>query len=137
MSMRFYKQEKQAIGAAVFLFVLGLIGESLFHWPNFFSRSGALIVCVGIYFGYLQINALYAKGFEGAISDMESNKKELEMPISDEEIEKGAKGTVAHAKRFVLSQRAQNEKRVALVDVTILIAGTLIWGFGGLLKNVY
>ena len=58
------------------------------------------------------------------------------MAASDAEIEEEASGTVAHAKRFVLRQKESSEKRVASVYAAILIGGTIIWGFGGLLKCV-
>ena len=98
MTAKFYSEEKLAIGAAIIFAAFGLIAEFIWLWPDFFSRSGALIVCVGIFFGYLEINTLYAKGFEGVISDLETKKDSIEMAASDAEIEEEASGTVAHAR---------------------------------------
>ncbi len=110
----------------IFILISSLIILSIGYWiqisvedSNAFSRSGALIVSLGIFFGYLDFRKVHNDKLDKVIEAWNLHK--LEKDTTDHVIDK------------VLNMKERGDKRVALIDISILIFGTLVWGFGDLL----
>ena len=113
---------------------------ALFTCDDVFARFGALVVCVGIYFG--------AKGFSlrsskiAAIAEemwVEDTKKILEAYESEQsaipkELVKHAQAQFLAKSKALKAQMNRNiyaiEMRLIRVESTIIMTGTLIWAFG-------
>lgn len=133
------KEEKLSIYLATFLAALGY-GIALFTCSDVFARFGALIVCVGVYFG--------AKGFIlrsnsfTPISDklmMENIQKCMDIldtrksDVSENLIEEAKLKFLESCKKIENKKNRSVyalEKRVIRIESGIIMAGTLIWAFG-------
>ena len=126
-----YKDEKIALVLSVSIALAGFIIELIWECSNGFSRSGSLIICVGIYFGYIDLTRIYNEKFDILVAELESKRLENDIVFSDDQLkDKALRGSTDALRKDTSNVRENDEKRVALIDALILASGTLIWGFG-------
>ncbi|MGR6862854.1 hypothetical protein ACU5EH_25195 [Aliivibrio salmonicida] len=115
---RLTKAEWQIISMTLIVIILGYSIAYFTKEPNTFARSGAVIVCVGIFFGFKN----YPHIAEEFRSFVHKN------PPS------GFKEEVSNKVLSDIDQIIDRMKyRFLQIESAILIFGTLIWGFGDLL----
>lgn len=133
------KDEKHSIYISIFLGVLGYV-IALFTYPDVFARFGALIVCIGVYFGAKGFTLTSSKIAPIADKMMEEKiRKGLEYldtkktEFSEQLVEENKLKFLEKSKELK-SKRNRSiyalEMRVVRVESWIIMAGTLIWAFG-------
>lgn len=103
------------------------------------ARSGAVIVCLSIFFGVTDLNVknkIEQRNELIALSDtlnqLDQSSQERDIVFSDAQIEKKIRGSTPYLKdRAVTLYNTQNTL-AAMIDIAVAIMGTLIWGFGDL-----
>jgi len=128
------KEETVVIVAAIIIAIFGVI--IVLVWggsTNAFSRSGSLIVCIGIMFGALDIRSIYEKQFEKNICNLEDKRLENDIVFSDSDLKKEIRGSTNYFISRAIALKKTDNKRVVFIDTLVLLSGTLIWGFGDLL----
>jgi hypothetical protein len=139
LNQPFTKDEKKSILLSVMISILGYV-IAIFTCDDVFARFGALVVCVGVYFGSKGFSLQFSKIAEIADAAWESNTKEMLATIDSDE-SKIPQHFVKHAKAELLTKIKESkdtakrtvyllEKRFIKIESYILIAGTLIWAFG-------
>ncbi len=128
LKIPFSKEEKHSIFLTVLTLITGY-AISLFTSADVFSRSGAIIVCIGIYISMLELT----KSIDAALKNSEVRLKKLTKkhnhPTPNKEINKIA----AMAKKEMRGKGQALKSRILRTEGYILIVGTLTWGFGDLL----
>jgi len=89
------------------------------------SRAGAIIVCIGILYGFIELKLIFSK--------LEANRLQNDIVFSDSELRKGVRGSTDQLKDKIERDRWSPDNRAAVADLIILVVGTLLWGFGDLL----
>mgnify|MGYP006076234117 CR=1 FL=1 len=89
------------------------------------SRAGAVIVCIGILYGFIELKVIFAK--------LEGKRQENDIVFSDRELKQGVRGSTDQLKTKTEADRQSLGNIAAITDMLILVAGTLLWGFGDLL----
>jgi len=92
-----------------------------------------VIMCVGFCFAFLDLREVIEDKYEAMVNYLKLNKPEIEIVLSDDEIEKKGKGTTYTLQKQAKVTKKKNVRLVKVVDTLVLVSGTLIWGFGGLL----
>ena len=128
------RKETIIIITTLVVLVVGLFLE----WPsggcwNAFRRFGSVVVCVAIGFGIRDLKSVYADRFEDLVRKLEENRLENDIVFSDEELDAEFRGSTNDLISRERSISESGEKRVILLDTTVLILGTVIWGFGDLI----
>jgi L-lactate permease len=119
-------EQNLAIGISVSLAAVSLVLELMFDYTDILSRSGPLIVCVGVYFGIIGVNNF----FVNQVSELNSNRSEIDIVHNDDELA----GNVRGSTNYLFGKIQKIAKgRVGLVETHIVAAGTLIWSFGDLI----
>ena len=115
----------------VFCLSLGVTGETYFPGNNYFARSGALIVIMGVLLGLVNINKLPMSFY---------TKKDCIKNLGDTlHDKKRTTNDVIFNRAYLESLYDQNVLRDRLLkfEAAILITGTFIWGFGDLIWCYY
>lgn len=89
------------------------------------SRAGAVIVCIGILFSFVELKLIFAK--------LENKRQENDIVFSVKELKQGVRGSTDQLKTKIETDRQSLDNIAAITDMLILVAGTLLWGFGDLL----
>lgn len=126
-------EELLVIATASIVLVVGmainvLVGEC----STAFQRAGSVVVCIGIFFSFLDVGGIYEGKFEDELEKLRAKKSENDMVFSEEELEIEVRGSTNFLIKRAKLVRDKNKTRVALVDLGILLLGTFIWGFGDL-----
>jgi len=130
--------EKIALALSGIIATIGLFYGLETSGVNF-SRSGALIVVVGIIYGLFDLPKRLSNISNWAKEQALKNKSNLIKEIEDygkshnqaEEIyEKVINETIEE----VNAQAKKARKRLILIEGVILVSGTLIWSFGDLIN---
>ena len=134
------KYEKLAIGVSSIIGLVGLACGLYIEGSNF-SRSGALIVIVGIIYGLQELPSRLANIDSWAREEAKKIKPTIIKNIQEQGADEGTAQTVyekavditieeinTHAKKM--------RKQLVRIGTMILIIGTLIWGFGDLVNPV-
>jgi hypothetical protein len=129
--------ERRALVLSVLATLLGLGAAFAFSGSHFFARSGAVILVIAIVFGSLELRERLARAPAFVEEKLRNSRAEL--------LKQGTEsGLISAAAAAIVSQvetEVRNEvgaevqkasKRVLRVEVSLLVAGTLIWGFGDL-----
>ena len=141
------KDEKQSIALAVVLALLGYL-SAIFTCDDVFARFGALIVCVGVYFGAKGFPLKASKIKEIADEMWEEDSKKIlsifdaENSVIPIELRPQAKAEFLAKANEIKAKGSRSvyalEMRWVRVESTIIMAGTLIWAFGDyLVPNIY
>ena len=108
------------------LILLAGIGTSILYacWSPF-QRSGSVLICLAAVLFFLdrQFIFIYLR-----LPDIEQRVAKLK-PYWSVDMETFRK---AHREKYVKSARDQLEKRISTLEISIVLVGTLIWGFGDL-----
>lgn len=142
--MDIYKQpltrdEKRSIALSILISLVGYL-IALFTCCDVFARFGALVVCVGVYFGAKGFSLRSNKINEIAETMWERDTQEI---LSFYESEKSniSRGLLGQARAQFLEKAKELkakknrsvyalEMRWLKVESAIIMAGTLIWAFG-------
>lgn len=128
------KAEKTVLLLVTLAVIIGITLELLLgDCSNMFQRFGAVIVCIGIIFGALDLKSAYAQEYKNTIEVTENNRMENDAVWSDKNLGNEARGTTNYFQTRANSIRESGEKRVVMIDAAVLVVGTLIWGFGDLI----
>jgi hypothetical protein len=129
------KHECYALAAGIGIAALGLALSVINHTGACFARSGAAVVVVAIVFGALQLRERVRKAPAFVEEQLQKNhpdyvsqgtRRGLDQKASEELVAQ-IEGEV----RNDVNKQVENaSKRLLLVEVMLLIAGTIIWGFG-------
>ena len=131
--MGMYSEEKISIGFSVFIAIAGLLVDLAWKCTNGFSRSGSLIVCVGIISGSLILKKVIKKKHEARENYLESIRQEMDIVFSDKELKEKVRGTADSQLKEAERILEKDTRRILVVETCIVVFGTLIWGFGDLL----
>lgn len=106
---------------------LGLVGEYLCPGQNHFSRSGALVVIAGVLFGLVDINRFPLTDY--------MTKEELNNAYQTLHDNNDQAHEAELLRKYLSYLSSQNKHKVKLLkfEGLILVTGTLVWGYGGLL----
>ena len=130
---------RKEIVAIFFTISVGLFGFTMQYFmpcSNGFARSGSLIVCIGIVFGLSQLRTILGQLHLDSINRMEKARLENDIVFSDSEIENLARGTTDQRTNAATVSYVSRDRSIEFIDITILVVGTLIWGFGDLIFNL-
>ena len=114
----------------------GLIGAAIsFYCPesDAFQRSGSVIVCIAVGFGLRDLKDSYEAKFREFASEQEESRVQNDIVFGDEELEAQVRGTTDQRLGVAKAVAEKLGSNAVTIDATILISGTLIWGFGDLL----
>ena len=126
------KNEVVALLLSVCVGAIGFVVQLFIPSSNGFARSGSVVVCIGIYFGLIEFRKHLNKQHVDSIGRKESTRLQNDIVFSDSQIENRERGTTDVRIEAETSSYESRDRRVALMDLMILIGGTLIWGFGDL-----
>jgi len=134
------KIEKLAIGASVVIGIGGL-ACGLYIDGVYFSRSGALIVIVGIIYGLQELPSRLANIDSWARKEARKIRPTIVKNIRDQGADEETANDVYEKSVEVtieeISKHANKlRKQLVFIESMILIIGTLIWGFGDLVNPV-
>ncbi len=137
MCFRMLKKEFFVILLASIIALGGLAIEMIWgSCTSAFSRSGALIVGIGIIFGIRFLKNAYEKNFEEKRENLEHDRPERDIVFNKPDLENEIKGSTNYFISEATSTLKSDLKRVGLIDTLILASGTLIWGFGDLVVKL-
>ena len=134
----FSSEESSSIAISTLLLIGGYIW-AVYSCPATFARFGALLVCVGIILAYLDLRGIWEESKMLSELDKRQTIKHLS------EITEPSKSQ-EHAERFMYHSEIVSEifdnniqsansrkKQAMLIEVAIIIVGTIVWAFGDLL----
>ena len=128
------KEEVVVTVAALAALAVGIVIDFLLgDCSTAFQRSGSIVVCIGIIFGYLDVGGIYEGRFEIELEKLKAKRTERDIVFTDEELEREVRGSTNYFINRARSIQGNNKNRVKLIDGFVLIGGTLIWGFGDLI----
>ena len=127
-----FKDEFKILNFAIAIGIVGFILEFIIPGHQSFSRSGSLIVCIGIWFGYKDFKNTYIDNFNSEIEALETNRRQNDIVWSDSDLENKVRGTTDEVIERKEDEKNISIERVAKIDIAILLLGTIIWGFGTL-----
>ncbi len=138
-----WRQEFIVIAIALVTLVVGIALEIyLGSCSNAISRSGAVIVCISIFFGISDFSATNMLNRDKELSVLKArleglNEHEVENDIvfSDADLEAKIRGSTAYLKDRAIKIYNHKNTGAAKVDVAVGILGTLIWSFGDLVLS--
>ena len=129
---------KEEVTVLVVSFCLALLGVlidlgSSGSWFAF-QRTGSLIVCVGIVFAALDIKSIYELDYEENLRALERDRVDIDIVFDDNQLDEEVRGSTNYLRKRSLTLKESGQRRVVLIDTGVIIAGTLIWGFGDWIK---
>lgn len=131
-------QEKIAILVFLVVLVSGIFLEIILDdcWDAF-QRSGSLLVCLGIYLAARDLRGIVNEEHKNVITLINKYRDAIN-DIAEERIEQGKEGGTAEEGIEEAWHYAETtKKRIFLIEITILIIGTFIWGFGDLIAKYF
>jgi len=129
------KHERYALVAGLAVAVMGLVISVMKHEGLPFARSGAGVVVVAILFGALQLRERVrsSPAFVDEVirkSHAEHVDEAVAAGLARTKAEEVVSGVEEKARNEVKQQVDRSSRRLLRVELGLLIAGTLIWGFG-------
>jgi len=111
--------------------LLGGFAEACYPNNDYFQRSGALIVILGVLFGFLDIEKIHMSEYLP-----ESMMKSFDFKLQEA---RKAGNHVKFNRVYLEILEARNTFKIKLLkfEGAILMVGTFIWGFGDLLWKLY
>ena len=134
------KFEKIAVASSLLIAITGLIFGYMID-GIYFSRSGSLIVVVGIIYGLLDLPSRLANIDSWVENEAKKNKdKILEANktegISAAKSEQVFEEVVKDMTDEIKNRAKKARQRLVFIEGSILVIGTLIWGFGDIVNSV-
>jgi hypothetical protein len=134
-----YKSEKIAIFLSILILTIGLyLGVK--YAGHYFARSGSLVVCVAVIFIFyhLEHNLIHLVSQSRELWENSKNDV-IEQSVSEDEVSKeqasATVNSVINQFHTLLEDGVEKAKRRAVrIEVSLLILGTLVWGFGDLVN---
>lgn len=127
--------EQYAVGLSVVVVIgFALLSTALCSGATF-ARSGPVVIVVAIVFGSLHLRSRLDRWKQVVRCVADETKATLlnEVGATPERIEAAVDQAVAQAKRELIPMVEAAKKRLIRTEASLLIAGTMIWGFGDLL----
>ncbi|MDH5730856.1 MAG: hypothetical protein OEZ58_17855 [Gammaproteobacteria bacterium] len=137
------KREKSAIALSVIFLGIGAAISMYYSKWHFFQRSGSLVVVVGVWFTFVDLREKVLMTVNSVEKLFKNEKQKLEEYLrKKEKTEEQAKALIEqlHDALFVKDLPVVVEdtrKRLKFVESSILIVGTVVWGFGDFLDLLY
>jgi hypothetical protein len=124
------KEERTSLVLAMVLTIIGY-GISMVTCSDVFPMFGALIVCVGVLFSIKGLPTLLDDVESSYEGDIEKARNNIQASIPDGHPDKGKireqlESDIAKAQRTMHYLKM----RIFRIEGGIIIAGTIIWGFG-------
>ena len=130
--------EKVAVGIALTILILGYVW-GMYTEPFNFARAGSLIVATGIIFAALDLSGRITLVDEWVVARLNRIRPTL-LPAATKKGQEKAQEKIE--RREILEGNVTSgvkeatdhaRGRLRVIEVTILILGTLVWGFGDLI----
>jgi len=136
------KYEIYAILLSICTAITGFLVAVLWQEAHWFARSGAVVTVIGIIFASLKLSDRVAKAIELANSKIQEHRADFLQNLINRGMDQ------ANAEKLFLKFEAEIRGEVATsvqefnrrflkVEISVLIAGTLLWGFGDLPLDSY
>ena len=129
--------KRSAIGVIIIVILLcasGILIEIIWgKETNAFARVGALIVCVGIIFGSIDLKTTLERKFAERKKNLEDKRLENDMAFSNSDLDKEVRGTTDDVIEKETQKKNRAIKTHLYIDIGVAILGTLIRGFGDLI----
>ena len=108
--------------------------------PNYFQRSGAILVCIGIFFGVVDFGNQIDKTIISTLKRMITNEENESVIFSYEQLILKLKNPITKLNYESTKYDYQYQvfyktirSRIILVEAIIAMVGTLVWAYGDLL----
>lgn len=112
---------KALLNSILIVSLTGLLPSIYYSDWEWFSRSGALVIIYGVYIVWLD----YQGGIDSALSKIEFAAKEKFGELTDE------------LSKTINQIKISNKKMYQTMEFLILGFGTLIWGYGDLVGELF
>ncbi|HCM1204851.1 TPA: hypothetical protein N2883_004524 [Vibrio parahaemolyticus] len=109
MKRRSYKLEWFLLFIAVTFSLISVFGDYLFVGFNWFARSGAILVLIGAVVEYRVSSHIYED-----IQRVQFQQSKISLPVP------------------LKGKPTKNRKKIQIAAHTVIVFGTLIWGYGDL-----
>jgi hypothetical protein len=134
-----YKSEKIAIFLSILILTTGLyLGVK--YEGHYFARSGSLVVSVAVIFIFYHLEHNLIHLVSQSRELWESSKSDvIEQSVSEDEVSQeqasATVNSVINQFHTLLEDGVEKAKRRAVrIEASLLILGTLVWGFGDLVN---
>jgi len=133
------KFEIIAVGTSIIIAVTGFTLGYIFDGV-YFSRSGSLIVVVGVIFGLLDLPSRLADidswvKKQASIHKQEILNKNKTDGVSEQQSEQAYDDVIDEMTTVIKSKAKKRRQKIVRIEGAILVVGTLIWGFGDLINK--
>jgi hypothetical protein len=129
------KPEWKALVLSIIAAGAGLFLAFALHDGMCFSRAGAIICVIAVFFAYQKIPDRLAKKVADFLAEHLSREK-ISAVVADRTItEEQAKQVEAETRNEVSVVVDETIKRLLRLEVSLLVVGTIIWGFGDIPFN--
>ena len=130
-------EEKRLIILCIATILAGVI-ISIVLGDNELPRAGAFIVGLGVYFGASDITKHYSKAesemrVKMVFDILEERAKAKETPLT-EEIFRGTETKIKSVYKEAFEKIDYKRSRIIKTEGLTILFGTLLWGFGDLIK---
>ncbi len=135
------KREHKAIALVMVLILSGIALSFIYSESNAISKSGSLIIVVGVWFAMLDFSDVAKKAeaftaltfittFSGVLNKMPETSE-----LDSESKDKLMRSIESEYKKELSEALENTKKRFIYVEAVIIIVGTLINGFGDIIQN--
>lgn len=108
--------------------------------PNYFQRSGAILVCIGIFFGVVDFGNQIDKTIISTLKRMILKEENESVIFSHNQLILELKNPIAGFHNESIKDDWQYQafykvirSRIIMIEAIIAIVGTLVWAYGDLL----
>jgi len=130
------KPEWAALALSIIAVVGGVVLAFALHDGMSFSRSGAVVCIIAVFFAYQKIPDRLVKEVPGFLDEF--LPKEISEAIADRiATEEQVKRIDAETRKAVGAKVDETIKRLLRLEASLLVAGTIIWGFGDIPFNQF
>ncbi|GAB3366942.1 hypothetical protein GCM10027431_09730 [Lysobacter rhizosphaerae] len=129
------KLEKRAISLSLFAACFGIACSIWFRNWEHFARSGSLVTVVAIAFASLDLRERIRKANSFVDEQLQIArggliKKGRHQGLDQIDVDLAVKRFESEMREEVRDAASKASKRILLVEVTLFVVGTLIWGYG-------
>ena len=131
------KYEYRAILLSTLAATFGLALAFYFKGGHWFSRAGAVITAIAIVFAAQELRERLVNVSSFAEEQFELRRPELlkhgiAVGLNQSETEAAVAKVESELRAEIAAEVRSTKRRLLRVEVALLVAGTLIWGFGDL-----
>lgn len=128
------KYECRAILLSLISGFVGLFASFSYQQGHWFARSGAAITIIAIIFASLELRQKLSDVMPFIEKELIRHRGEFEKAADHEKIDKGKfiKEVESSIKYDVEKVVKEKYRRILLIEVSLFVIGTIIWGFADL-----